>query len=457
MTKIKDDAVKSEDVLGFGTDDLSGEEAHKIAQELVKEFINTKQRMLTDDRKLNAIGKALIEQKGALESILSVQDSHGKEISESLEVVAEKQEGVSDKISSISQSMMELQEAKVEQDKFLGELGHFKGKHDELTQNSKIQSNQSVERLKAIGGKVDKLFEQINNVDIEDRVEDISKRTIEIDELLKDHASKQEQAREDASRNMLDLLAEVTSFRRQLSDEGLVGRLADIQSESYESKQKIDSLNEKFDTFIEIYELYRVEVKDSLEDVFPDTEDNLFDEIEEYIEEEAVEETLEGETLEEVDLEDNSDTGTKNDSLLEEINEEPSLDTEELAPSEEVDELTIEELDQSEEINNFNGESDEIEDDEEEYYTSDSEEEIDADNIEEYDGSGNEDEVEEFDMDGDSDRLNELSIEESSNSLSLEDIEEIPVYGRVEKDDPITDSRKDKKKQGFFSKLFGGR
>lgn len=277
---------------------LTNEGIVELTQKLTEEFIDTKRKITAEDKKLNSVGKALIEQRKILEEIYKVQGSYGMKLSESLMGASHTQREITKQAQNLSSSLDDINDVRDEQKRYVDDLNKFQDTHQKLIDISKAQSEKSTERLKEVSGQVARLFERIDNIGIEGQVNSISNSTESISKMLEVHANKQAQVREDASNSMLDLLADVTSFGRQLSEDGLSGKLDDIHKASNIINQKIKSLDDKFETFIDLYEPVKVEEAEELEEIFSEEVSSCDKKVLRL--EEPLEEVIDGEPLEEV-------------------------------------------------------------------------------------------------------------------------------------------------------------
>lgn len=285
---------------------INSEELLKETHEVVKEFVSAKQQILADERKMRAIGSALLTQKDHLDDIKEGQISHQDSTSQQLEEIAKSQEHVSDDVANLLTSTKGVESLQDEQTKLIHTLSAFKEEHSKLADKTKEEAEASILALESIHHMVEQVLNEVGNMDLHDRISGLTNGIQNVQEMLLDIKEEHQITRAKNSQEMGELVQQVGQFRKEVSDKGLVQKLYSIQQAADISDQKVMDLSYKIDLFIEEYELSKDSHNVHLEDLFEkvdkpelmdESEDTLMIDVEvdHFIEEEETTKEIEDE------------------------------------------------------------------------------------------------------------------------------------------------------------------
>lgn len=247
---------------------LDTEELLEGTHVLVKEFVLTKQQILSDERKMQAIGSALISQKHQLDDIRIAQNQHKKSTESGLQDISQKQNQVSKEVSTILNTTKDVEALQEEQTELIETLSEFQEQYSQMTYQTRVESEESIDKLTDINSVIDLLSNEIGDMNLQERVAGLTDGINTINETLLDMKLEQTKATESNRESMDELVRQVVSFRKEVSDKELVQKLYYIQQSADTSDQKIMDLNFKIDMLIEKYELSKDEEDIRLEDLF---------------------------------------------------------------------------------------------------------------------------------------------------------------------------------------------
>ena len=237
-----------------------------VTKDLADTALDLRQDEKTTNRKVNTIGTALIQQKTLLDNLTLSQETQFDEFDTQFKAVNQTNELMVSGLNGITSDIDTFKQARLGNSQMIETLSELQVEHTVLAQTSDERMAQSNQHLLDIEQSIQVLQNNIASFDIEDQAHIIARKSTEILEQMDRHiqARKDEQAK--MSQRVTTLVDGLSSL--YIHVERQTDTLSNIETVASRATDYTEQLNDKFDTFLEIYNLTKDTGADTLENVF---------------------------------------------------------------------------------------------------------------------------------------------------------------------------------------------